>query len=248
MNSCYVWPRLPNFAARQLLAEYSTCEIEKLRERSALEHPDAAPVAVGGPRVPVEIVTEVRGELRRLSESLGFPADLGRVRAAAFDQPATRILHDLMRIIPADAAAEDVWSFLAIVVAPDVAIWRFPGRSDERLLGRPRNAFRRLWWRAEVIGVDLIDVSSGLGEDELVNIMERPSIAANRVLSKSLARVIVERGDKATVARTELMRDVAKRVLRRQSVLCLEVLEPSQIEALVGVCFDEAVIALDRHG
>jgi hypothetical protein len=33
-----------------------------------------------------------------------------------------------------------VWSFLTLVVLTDVGVWRFSGKADDRLLGRPRDA------------------------------------------------------------------------------------------------------------
>lgn len=137
-----------------------------------------------------------------------------------------------------------MWNFLTLLVLPDVAVWRFPGRADERLLGRSRNVFSRLWWRGEVVGADLIDVRSGLGEDELVNIMERPTLAANPTVARSLARIILERGAEVPVARSELMRDVSKRFLRAQAVLCVDALDPDEIWALSERCFDDSVPSL----
>jgi hypothetical protein len=151
-----------------------------------------------------------------------------------------------MGIVPADAASDEVWSFLTLVVAPDVAVWRFPGRADDRLLGRPRNVFRRLWWRGQVLGNDFIDERDGLGEDELVGIMERSTIAANPRLARALAHVVVEYGTRVNVARSDLMRDVAKRVLRLQSVLCMEILDDERVDDLVFHCFQQTRDAMAR--
>lgn len=121
-----------------------------------------------------------------------------------------------------------------------------PGGPAERLLGRPRNVFRRLWWRAETVGSDLIDTPRGLGEDELVDIMERPTLAANTRTARGLAQLLFEKGDTTGLPRSELMRDFSKRVLRRQAVICLDALPDDLLAGVLGDCFDEAVRSLTR--
>ena len=239
-----VWPRLPARPARLLLEDVSKANPMTLRHDSATSHPEAAPVAVGGPRVSESTIETVRNRIQGLADSLGFPSELSKPNVASFDRPATRILYDEMRILPADAASEEVWSFVSLVVLPDVAVWRFPGRADDRLLGRPRNVFRRLWWRAETVGVDVIDAPRGLGEDELVNIMERPTLAANPFTANLLARLIFERGDTAGVARSDLMREVSKRFLRQQAVLCIDAIDGPAVQELLDACFAEATRSL----
>lgn len=182
--------------------------------------------------------------MQALADEKGFPSPLDRASVAQFDRPATRILHEVMEIVPADAASEEVWNFVTLVLLPDVATWRFPDRSTDRMLGRPRNVFRRLWWRAEIVGSDLIDISDGLGEDELVNIMERSTLAASPALARAVAQAVVLRGSSVKAARSELMRDLAKRVLRAQAVLCIEALDSGAVSELVERCLAESISSL----
>lgn len=241
-----VWPRLPESAALQMLSTIADSSAEQLRAGSGLHHPDAAPVEVGGRRVDDATIELLSSRLRSCADSLGFPRELNRAEVTRFDRPATRILHDTMGIVPADAAAPGVWSYLSLIVMPDIAVWRWPKRHPERLLGRPRNVFGRLWWRAEVVGADLIDVDRGLGEDELVNIMERPTIAADRRLARTMGKIIVERRITG-VARSDVMRDAARRVLRLQAVTCPEILPAPALEDVVCGVVDDAVDALTRQ-
>jgi hypothetical protein len=240
----YVWPRLPHASARQLYSEAAELDSVTLRDTASTAHPDAAPVAVGGTAVPEEFVRLTQHQIRNLADGLGFPAELTRSDVSTFDQPATRLLYESMHIVPADAADEGVWSFLSLVVLPDVAVWRWPARAEDRILGRPRNVFRRLWWRAETVGVDLIDVPGGLGEDELVNIMERSTLAASPRTARLLASIIVEEGARVAVARSELMRDVAKRLLRQQAVLALDALDDANLQRVVAQCFWESAASM----
>ena len=51
-----------------------------------------------------------------------------------------------LEIIPADAAHDETWNFLTLVVFPDVAVQRFPDMHVDRMIGTPRN----------VLGTDLV--------------------------------------------------------------------------------------------
>jgi Family of unknown function (DUF6339) len=260
MTGLYVWPRLSGRAERDLYIEVAPCPLLALRERHDVEHADAAPVAVGGVKVPESTVRETQTSIRALADDLGFPEPLTRARVASFDQPATRLLYETMRIVPSDAASPGVWSFLSLVVAPDVALWRWPYAPPEdddrvfrtshfrRISGHPRNVFRRLWWRGEVVGVDLIDTESGrgLGEDELVNIMERVALASDRRLARLLAAAIVSLPSDLAVARSEVMRDASKRLLRTMPVIAFGVLDDDQISQVVGASVAASVELVRR--
>jgi hypothetical protein len=247
VRDLFVWPRLAEVPARAVIDRIVQLDARRLREESITSHPDAAPIEIGGHRVDEFLIEELRDRLRACADEWGFPAPLNRAAVGTFDRPATRILHETMKIVPADAAAMGVWNYITLVLLPDVAVWRWPGRASDRLLGYPRNAFRRLWWRAEVVGAELIDTDSGLGEDELVNIMERPTIAADARLSQTLATKIVKTRE-ASLARSEIMRDAAKRILRLQAVMCPEVLSDEDLDELVTETVRQAVKALsDRR-
>lgn len=240
----YVWPRLPRRTALELYHDLRKASPSDLRKRCDVQHPDAAPVAVGGVPVGESRISALQRDMRELADRLGFPDELNRAAVARFDRPATRLLHDSMKIVPADAASADVWSFLSLVVIPDVAVWRFPDRSENRLTGHPRNVFRRLWWRAEVVGVDLIDVPAGLGEDELVSIMERPVLASNRRITRAIAAAVHGLEVPPGIARSEVMRDVAKRILRLMPIVALEVVDEDRMNALVDDALRSAIVAL----
>ncbi len=241
----WVWPRIDRSLALELIDVFEGVDPVELRsEHSQLEHQRAAPVAVGGVRVPAEEVRHVRAGLREVADTHGFPDPLSRSKVADFDRPATRVLHERMGIIPSDAAAEGTWSFLSLIVLPDVAVWRFPGRATERLLGRPRNVFRRLWWRAETIGLDAIDVDGGLGEDELVNIFERTALASHRAVARELA-LSVSRLPSTLPARSEVMREAAKLLLREDPVIALELLDAEQARERALDAVRRGLIGLD---
>lgn len=151
-----------------------------------------------------------------------------------------------MDILPADAAQEGVWSFLALILLPDVALWRWPdhnGRADyERLIGKPRNVFRRLWWRAYCLGEAN---SAEVFEDEAVAIMERPTIGGDVRLARCLADNHLRMArESRELPRTELLREVAKRIRRLSVLVTFPALADDQLEALVRQTADEALSAL----
>jgi hypothetical protein len=145
---------------------------------------------------------------------------------------------------PHEAAQEEVWSYLTCCWLLDVAVWRF--RRDapmERFIGHlNRNAFRRLWWRREILGdLDL----TLLGEDELVNIMERPTLFSNRRLARDIARELLDRVQRDGVPdRMRLMREATKRILRLTPFVAMSSLDDAQLRLLVSDGFDAASAGL----
>jgi hypothetical protein len=152
-----------------------------------------------------------------------------------------------MDIVPADAAASGVWSFLSLVVLPDVVIWRYPKRSPDRLLGHPRrNALRRLWWRAHVLGAGPQDPPAHLGEDA---IMERTTLGGDPRVARSLCQAyfhVVSRDSDLPPMR--LMREATKRLIRLTPFMALGALADDALERLMIEVVGEAAVAIQRAG
>ena len=143
------------------------------------------------------------------------------------------LLYRKMRIAPADAANGDVWSFLALVLLPDIAFWRFPNPPDVRLLGRPRNVLRRYWWRAHVLGAEDGGLAARLGEDQHVQIEERrAAIGGNPPLARALAGTVLAFSEESPEIDLEgLMREAAKRLVRLTPFVCFEALPEATLTA-----------------
>jgi len=245
------YPRLPADAAGTLLAELTLLAVagsDGLRVRSGLSHPRAEwyPTAA---RQPSERLVDIATTVRAIAEQHGFPRPLVQRSdpTRRFDQAIATALLDIMHISPVDASEDGVWSFLSLVVLPDVAFWRWPNRGSrtdyERLIGRPRNVFRRLWWRAYTLGPA---ASGALLEDEAVAIMERPTLGGD----PRLARLIAEdhlRGVAAfpETSRTELLRQVAKRLRRMSTVVTFAALGDTALTELIAEVSSAARRALD---
>lgn len=144
-----------------------------------------------------------------------------------------------------EASHEEVWSYLTCCWLLDVAVWRFGVDADERrFIGNVnRNTFRRLWWRAEILGPD-IELTK-LGEDELVNIMERPTIASDRRLARTVALEFLARvHEGAADSRMQLMREAMKRLLRLTPLVAFHALNDDQMRTVVENCFTAAAEGL----
>ena len=195
---------------------------------------------VGGARIEGNQLAALRAVLIGLAEEHGMPGRLDRV--PEFEGKAARVLYDELRMSPHEAAQDEVWSYLTCCWLMDIAVWRFGADADERrYIGNVnRNTFRRLWWRAEILGPD-IDLTR-LGEDELVNIMERPTIAADRRLARAVAFEFLRRIDEGRVAeRMQLMREAMKRLLRLTPTVAFSALDDAEIRTVVHETFEAAV-------
>ncbi|WP_308034932.1 DNA cytosine methyltransferase [Streptomyces pseudogriseolus] len=149
----FLYPRLLAEQARPLYQEYRELTVAELTSRVAVTHESAVYVATGGDRVPESRLKELREGVLDLARRSGFPDDSDNARNAEFDLALAAFLHSESGMVPAEAAARDVWAFLALVLMPDVAFWRYSRPPGDRVLGTDltRHVFGRLWWRAQLV-------------------------------------------------------------------------------------------------
>ena len=246
-----VYPRLPETEARTLLREFQSLSTAELGA-------NASTTAEGCSFHPTYPNRATSGDLARLREGVfevalahGFPKQRAR-DYTAFDQELARLIVPLMDITPGDATSRAVWNFISLRVLPDVTAWRFPARakegvvaaSDERWLGHPRNTYRRLWVRGYALGSDL---AGALIEDNYVNIFERPTLGgdprvARRLVSTMMSFTTTELGQSLSLQ--EVMRDVAKRVLRVAGTVSLQALDDRQLQDVIDDAFDATAVQM----
>ena len=245
------YPWLPTADASALLADYSAMTVEKIAEgvEISLENVAWYPTGPAAQRVRAEALIDFRAEAVRLARRHGYPKSGSR--GVAFDRDVVAVIPDLLPMLPAEAAVDSVWNFLSLRVAPDVALWRWPNPKNdplyERIIGRPRNVFRRLWWRSYIFGTGIGSAALKLHEDEAVAIMERTLIGGNRRLSRCIAETHMARFEKRE-KRTEVLRDAMKRVRRLHGFLVFEALTSDELRAVVGALFDETERSLFETG
>ena len=234
-----VIPRLDRESAKELLELRLQGDIEEITAHM----PDiSVPVTyapVGGGRIEQRALEELREAVVALAKEHGMPDS--PVRVSEFEGNCARILHRLLPMTAYEASHEEVWSYLTCCWLLDVAVWRFGVEADERrYVGNVnRNTFRRMWWRAEVLGRE-VDLRR-LGEDELVNIMERPTVAADRRMARSIASEFLHRVDSGDAPeRMQLMREAMKRILRLTPIVAFSALDDSAVRTTVREVFDAA--------
>lgn len=250
----FLYPRLPHVVAEQLVKVRRSQSIEDLARVSSTEHPSAAFVPTGGTRVSLQNLTQIQNSIRILAQSSGYPAAFTIKQRQNFDAQCAALLHQQMNISPAEASKNGVWEFFSCVLLPDIVRWRFPGKlpdgtEEERFFGGIRNVFRRLWWRAYI----LQDNTSGnpysilaqLGEDELVQIMERPSLAGSPRLAKSTCLVFLRTiSVYSGISRMELMRDAQKQLFRLLPLISFDSIDENLLVELLEEVFDKSVNSL----
>lgn len=237
MKLCY--PRLTRGDA---LAIFEMVRDMHAREgRSALtrlvrfDHERKVPVATGRIARPEEISHVRQAVIDDLAPWVE-QSRLSEKAKAEFDAALGRSLHQHLNIVPADAAHEGTWSFLTLVVFPDIAALRFPDFHRDRFIGSLRNALRRTWQRYDILG-DLRTEGRPLGEDELVGITERTAVVRNRRLARALA-IRVQRDNRP--GRSFWARELYKRATFHTGVRLLDMLDDNEIGQLVeslGPCF-----------
>ena len=173
------------------------------------------------------------------ASALGYPeAPSGDKHKRAFDQAAGVLLHEHLPMTPNEAACEDVWNYLTGAWLIDLCAWRWGWDAQEvRFTGHAdRGQFRRVWWREAILGSSQGGKALGayLGEEELVQVMERPTLTRHRIVARDLVvRYLIARGRlndfrDVGLGRQDVMRGYSQRVLRLAPFIALESLNREQ--------------------
>jgi hypothetical protein len=232
-----LFPRLPRAAARSEYVANLERSLIELGARTEVDHPASAPAPVGGHPIAQEGLATIQAAIRALAAEFGFPAALQAREQAAFDRACGTLLFREMDIVAGDAASTEVWSFVSLVLAPEIPFWRFPGGSEERYFGGMRNTFQRLWWRAWTLGPDLTAVPEGavpFGEDDFVQLMERPTVAGNRRLARTFHSVVLSADLGALgLTRSELVRRLVVQIRAQRAHVAFDVFDDMQLESYI---------------
>ncbi|WP_433352664.1 DUF6339 family protein [Microtetraspora malaysiensis] len=245
-----LYPRLLADQAKPLHEEYRRLQITDLMGHAATAHDSAVYVATGGDRVSETRLRELRDLVVDLAKESGFPNESNRALRAAFDLRLAAALHSEMRLVPAEAASGDVWAFLALVLLPDVAYWRYPAPPGDRVLATDltRHVFGRMWWRAQLVhspdDPDPYAALKILGEAAFDQIYARRRALGN---SPHLVKAILRVWDGLDLRgfhEREALQDFLKRLLRLAPFVLFESLSDQPLEAELRTAVRETVIAL----
>jgi hypothetical protein len=250
-----LFPQLPHHIARQLAEAARSLPIESLAASAVTEHQACEYTPTGGARATTTQLRGLRERLLQLALAGGYPLIPGQVAVSTFDAEVAIVLVEQMQMAPAEAAKGGVWEFLSCVLLPDLVRWRFSGTSGatslERFVAGRRNVFQRLWWRAFHLAArsggafPVSDLLRSLGEDELVQLMERPSLAGIEGLPAAIASGLLA-ASKAhpELTRRVLIREAQKRFLRLSSFLAIESIAEAELLKHVDGVFEQVAAAL----
>lgn len=241
----YLMPRLPSVAGDVLLAEFLTRGAEQY-VFDWRQLPDRVRyAATGGPRLDSRHLEQFREGLLGIAIRYGFPSSKAASSQAVFDVEIAKYLSEIHYLGFGESLRDDVWSFVGIILAPDIVRWRF-GSSAERYHGGVRNTFQRLWLRAKLFdrGPESQDrwlLLESLTEDAMVQITERSSIASDPILARAIAEAWVRCAARSTSKKMEpIMRRAILIIRVENEIRCFSRLSQSEIESELDAIFSKA--------
>lgn len=228
--------RLDRSDAIRIVKEISPLDVSQCCSLASISHPKAYPPPISSRNPTSEELKFIRSSVITIGEEYGFPnrtkeKDLALSR---FDVAVGNYLLSNLELSPSDAGREEVWNFLTLVLLPDIAAWRFKNKKHnpeyDRWIGKSRNVFRKAWWRAYCLGADL---NSTLGEDEGVNIMERPTFGLNPTLARTIAEIHRKHSGHYEIGKSDLLRLVMVQLGKLVSIINLDVLPSETVTKIV---------------
>ncbi|MGW1050990.1 DUF6339 family protein [Streptomyces sp. NPDC001118] len=245
----FLYPRLLAEQAKPLFDEYGQLTVEELSSRVAATHDSAVYVATGGDRISPAQLNELREGVLDQAKQAGFPDESDRTRNAEFDLQLAALLHAEMGMVPAEAASRDVWAFLALVLLPDVAFWRYPRPPKDRVLGTDltRHVFGRLWWRAQLVrsssDPEPYAALKILGEAAFDQIYaRRAALGGSPHLVRAILRVWKDL-DLRGLNERDTLRDFLKRLLRLAPFVLFDGIEEHALDNELRAVAQESVEA-----
>lgn len=250
----HLLPRLSRPALRRMLNRFA----EDPDAIAATPSVDAAQdgvswAASGGTRASTSDHAAIREAIEATATAHGFPGAGSRDALARFDAELSARLATLAAFQTPDALRDDVWSFVATIIAPDVVIWRF-GLDGGRFEGGVRNTFQRLWIRGKLFdrGEESDDrwcLLGALSEDAFVAITERGGIAGQPRLARAIAEGWVRAADSAGRGRMEpIMRRAVMAIRIANEIRLLAALPQDDLAAIVDAEFRRAEISIRVEG
>ncbi|WP_433191508.1 DUF6339 family protein [Actinoallomurus sp. CA-150999] len=246
-----LYPRLSDAEGRILLKRIRLQDVDTLARDARLEHPKIyAPT--GGIPASRERLEAVADAIRQCAKAYGYPHYIDDA-TGGFDRALAAVVFEDTDMAPAEAAAPEVWTYMATRLVPDVVMWRWqPKQNDKRWIGRGlvRHTFGRLWWQAYALGVPAGDgrdyaLLNSLSEADLNQIFERRSIGGTPPLAQALVSELADTRVAASgLPRRAVVRDVTKRVSRLIPFTSFLALDEPQIRMRLHDVVTESLTAL----
>ena len=250
MTDFLVYPGLGKEDAKEIyskLSQYSSDLLSAREELSSTDHYKSRWRSTGH-RVEPEELEHVRKELRELGDQCGWPEPPSEDQKRMWSRQLPSVLHTSTSMSPADASKGHIWSWLSLVLVPDLAIWRWPTIHENRVTGygprsANRNFLRVAWWRAEILGAKSDDPPALLFEDRLVSLFERPGLTKDHRTAKMIVSVWLNRdGEKIEPDAEEFFQQISMRLIRKGRVIAYNILSEKELQQLVEKEFEEILM------
>lgn len=252
-------PQLPDSAALPILAEMALrTDPSSLEPGNELRNSQSYVMPSGGLPVEDAALKQLRELIVSAARQHGFPETRPR-SFLGFEHKVAEILASwdplwINGIPSGESMRNACWTFLTVVVLPDVALWRWPpsssGETDKawrgRVLGGGRNAFQRIHRRVLSLDrgpshPDRWGLIRELREDDFSNILERPSLGSNSHIAVCLAEEFLAMRKRLKTASAEIQtrvyRDSTKDLRAYGVVQVLDLLPRADLEALIRQTF-----------
>lgn len=255
MMKVLLLPRLKKHGVKQILNELKKNEnsSNKFKCMVAPFYKDLTSYAASGGAKSEGLVYEISKELHKIAQKFGFPNSTNKLSKSKFDQKVSIYLSNLEYLKTGEAFRDDIWAFITTIVVPDIVAWRFFEMPFERFAGGTRNTLQRLWLRGTILDrgeshADRWGLIYNLTEDAMVQIFERPSIASNPELAKSIAEEWCKRSTLLGKNRMEdIMRNAIKIIRIKNQIINLAYLAPLEMKIAVDEIFDLAVRNMSKR-
>ncbi|EYT49025.1 hypothetical protein [Brachybacterium muris] len=233
-----IFPRFSSSTESELLDQLEL-DVRNGRPPSTLhphgDHPRREYGATGGDRISAPEMLQIREAVLSRTEALGPEASVRQ-----HDTAITQGLMETLSLDRGQLAQRGVWSYISIVLMPDVVLDRFgTGRFPRnRFKQGKQNTFSRLYLRGWILGDLITDDGIELLEDELVQLTER-NMSTDVRLARALARAAWERSDQGQ--RRDFSRELFIEAGRESAVTDLALLSDAELESAVKDMVDSVV-------
>ena len=254
-------PQIPAGVAESLLSQLAHSRSADLDPGDELRIPQAITQPTGGMPITDALLKELRVSIVSSARNHGFPDS----RPTSFLRFELEVAEALAAWSPlwieegaptGEALRNDCWTFITIVVLPDVALWRWPSKGGEdgsgsrswkvRMLGGSRNTFQRIFRRVMCLdrGAEHPDrwgLIRELQEDDFSAILERPGLSSNRDVAVCLGEEFLAMNQRLSQFskgnRVGIYRQATKAIRAYGVVQPLDLLSTEQRETLIRSAF-----------
>jgi len=242
--SIMLLPRLFKPQVHHIVA-YLASDIPVDKIRSMVIDMDIEPHwnASGGQRAGDDDLEALRADVISIARDHGFP-DRGDRPGFDYDCACMLAGNRFLKAAGGEVWRDDSWSWITSILLPDVVFWRFGRPVVERMCGGVRNTFQRLWLRAMIFDRGISDANrwlylEKLTEDAMVQICERPGLAADHRLARFIALAWVQKSSEHQKMEA-IMRKAMRRILSRNDVQMLGMLDDPALFSVITGAFDSA--------